>query len=184
MEEIQGKKGDPHHHQNHPNKCACQLVSFPKFFGDTPWKINMEHINHPFRKENDLNQTSMIMFQPLIFQGVKIKQLWETTHRPTWIFTCFPWSWPSWLEFDSHDQWTQGRWQTPPGSCLVVLHELKLGNETWKHTAFLPSLKLTAKAPKLELEWMVGVLICFWVKRPIFGCFCCQFQGGYYSTNQ
>ena len=20
----------------------------------TPWKINMEHINHPFRKENDL----------------------------------------------------------------------------------------------------------------------------------
>ena len=22
--------------------------------GYTPWKINMEHINHPFRKENDL----------------------------------------------------------------------------------------------------------------------------------
>ena len=27
---------------------------------DTPWKINMEHTNHPFRKENDLNQTSMM----------------------------------------------------------------------------------------------------------------------------
>ena len=26
--------------------------------------------NRPFRKENDLNQTSMIMFQPLIFRGV------------------------------------------------------------------------------------------------------------------
>ena len=25
----------------------------------TPWKINMEPTNHPFRKENDLNQTSM-----------------------------------------------------------------------------------------------------------------------------
>ena len=30
----------------------------------------MEHTNHPFRKENDLIQTPMIMFQPLIFQGV------------------------------------------------------------------------------------------------------------------
>jgi len=28
--------------------------------------------HHPFRKENDLNQTSMIMVQPLIFQGVRI----------------------------------------------------------------------------------------------------------------
>jgi len=26
--------------------------------------------HHPFRKENDLNQTCMIMIQPLIFQGV------------------------------------------------------------------------------------------------------------------
>ena len=32
------------------------------------------------RKENDLNQTSMIMFQPLIFQGV------YNTFRPTHIF--------------------------------------------------------------------------------------------------
>ena len=30
-------------------------------FGITPWKINMEPANHPFRKENDLKQTSMIM---------------------------------------------------------------------------------------------------------------------------
>ena len=37
---------------------------------DTPWKINMEPTNHPFRKENDLNQTFIIMFQPLIFRGV------------------------------------------------------------------------------------------------------------------
>ena len=37
---------------------------------NTPWKINMEPTNHPFRKENDLNQTSMIMVQPFIFQGV------------------------------------------------------------------------------------------------------------------
>jgi len=28
----------------------------------TPWKINMEPTNHPFGKENDLNQTSVIMF--------------------------------------------------------------------------------------------------------------------------
>ena len=28
----------------------------------TPWKINVEPTNHEFRQENDLNQTSMIMF--------------------------------------------------------------------------------------------------------------------------
>ena len=40
---------------------------------DTPWKINIEHTNHPFREENDLNQTYMIMLlmcKMLIFQGV------------------------------------------------------------------------------------------------------------------
>ena len=42
----------------------------PAFKPSTPWKINMEPTNHPFRKENDLNQTSMSMFQPLIFRGV------------------------------------------------------------------------------------------------------------------
>jgi len=40
------------------------------FLLDTPWKINMEPTIYPFRRENDLNQTSMIMFQPLIFRGV------------------------------------------------------------------------------------------------------------------
>ena len=40
------------------------------FISNTPWKINMEPTNYPFRKENDLNQTSMIMFQPLIFRRV------------------------------------------------------------------------------------------------------------------
>ena len=35
---------------------------------DTPSKINMEPTNHPFRKENGLPSTSMIMFQPLIFR--------------------------------------------------------------------------------------------------------------------
>ena len=38
---------------------------------DTPWKINMEPTNHPFRKENDLNQTSMILFHVIIFRGVE-----------------------------------------------------------------------------------------------------------------
>jgi len=36
----------------------------------TPWKIDMEPTNHPFRKENYLNQTSMIMCKLLIFRGV------------------------------------------------------------------------------------------------------------------
>ena len=35
---------------------------FHKDLLNKPWEINMEHTNHPFRKENDLNQTSMIMF--------------------------------------------------------------------------------------------------------------------------
>ena len=38
--------------------------------GLTPWKVNMEPTNHPCGKENDLTQTSMIMFQPLILRGV------------------------------------------------------------------------------------------------------------------
>ena len=37
---------------------------------DTPKKINMEPENHPIEKENHLPSTSMIVFQPLIFQGV------------------------------------------------------------------------------------------------------------------
>ena len=39
-------------------------------FQIAPWKINMEPTNHPFGKENDLNQTSMIMCKMLIFRGV------------------------------------------------------------------------------------------------------------------
>ena len=31
----------------------------------------MEPTNHPFRKENDLNQTSMELWSMLIFQGVR-----------------------------------------------------------------------------------------------------------------
>ena len=39
----------------------------------TPWKINMEPTNHPFRKENDLIQTSReLLFSMLIFRGVHI----------------------------------------------------------------------------------------------------------------
>ena len=34
----------------------------------TLWKINMEPTNHPFRKEHDLNQTSIIMFH--VHRGV------------------------------------------------------------------------------------------------------------------
>ena len=30
---------------------SCFMVPL---IGGTPWKINMEHTNHPFRKENDL----------------------------------------------------------------------------------------------------------------------------------
>ena len=33
-----------------------------QFFSIKPWKIKMEPTNHPFKKENDLNQTSIIMF--------------------------------------------------------------------------------------------------------------------------
>ena len=35
----------------------------------TPWKINMELTNHPFRKENDLKQTSLIVMFHFNLQG-------------------------------------------------------------------------------------------------------------------
>ena len=38
-----------------------QKLQKPKSWDGTPWKINMEPTNRPFRKENDL-QTFMIMF--------------------------------------------------------------------------------------------------------------------------
>ena len=39
----------------------------------------MEPTNHPFGKENDLNQTSMILFKPLIFRDVftQIGIIWD-----------------------------------------------------------------------------------------------------------
>ena len=37
-------------------------------FGDV-YGMNMEPTNQPFRKENDLNQTSIIMCKMLIFPG-------------------------------------------------------------------------------------------------------------------
>ena len=44
-------------------KLSVKIRTFKKLISPiyTPWKINMEPPNHPFRKENDLNQTSMIM---------------------------------------------------------------------------------------------------------------------------
>ena len=36
----------------------------------TPHKINMKPTNHPFGKEHDRNQTSMIMFHVSLFSGV------------------------------------------------------------------------------------------------------------------
>ena len=47
---------------------SCLFVAHPRYMFShlpvlyTPWKMNMEPTNHPFRKEHDLNQTSRIMF--------------------------------------------------------------------------------------------------------------------------
>ena len=58
------------------------------FGWDTPWKINMEPTNHPFRKENDLNQNlHEDMFQPLIFQGVCYGCIaWRFVNLNCWVF--------------------------------------------------------------------------------------------------
>ena len=42
--------------------CAGDVHLAARWCWTTPWKINIKPTNHPFRKENDLNQTSMIMF--------------------------------------------------------------------------------------------------------------------------
>ncbi len=55
--------GDPKLWQT---KCHCYWV------GVTHLKINLEPKNHPFAKENHLNQTSIIVFKMLIFQSVCI----------------------------------------------------------------------------------------------------------------
>ena len=52
----------------------------------TAWKIDMEPTNHPFRKENDLNQTFLIMFQPLIFSDVTMNRfLFSKLHNVSWL---------------------------------------------------------------------------------------------------
>ena len=52
-----------------PNYATFTLIFAVCFRVGTPWKINMEHINHPFRKENRLPNLHEDMFQPLTFQG-------------------------------------------------------------------------------------------------------------------
>ena len=51
----------------------------------TPGKINMEPKNHPFRKENHLNQTIILRFQPLIFQGVPTEAARPTNGLDDWL---------------------------------------------------------------------------------------------------
>ena len=50
----------------------------------TPRKINMEPKHHPFRKENHLNQTIILRFQPLIFQGVPTEAARPTIGLDDW----------------------------------------------------------------------------------------------------
>ena len=47
MDEVEAKEGKEFDYLiSCLEQCKKRLV--------TPWKINMEHTNHPFRKENDL----------------------------------------------------------------------------------------------------------------------------------
>ena len=50
----------------------------------TPWKINMEPTNHPFRKENDLNQTSMIMFHVNLQGWMEIRDFISSNSQIGW----------------------------------------------------------------------------------------------------
>ena len=54
-------------------------------FGITPWKINMEPKNHPFRKENDLNQTSRELCSMLIFSDSGV---YVILGRETLLYVC------------------------------------------------------------------------------------------------
>ena len=81
-------------HLSQSTKRRLSLRSF------TPWKINMEPKNHPFRKENDLNQTSMIMFH-VNLQGCKAK------NNPT-ILVLTMWSLNSWSLGDDRKWFVQG----------------------------------------------------------------------------
>ena len=51
-------------------KNFCFSLCHPIFWAIHPWKIHMEPKNHTFEKENHLPSTSIIVFQPFIFQGV------------------------------------------------------------------------------------------------------------------
>ena len=53
-------------------RTSCKSFQLSPLIEITPWKINGWNLQpSPMNiKENHLNQTSMIMFQPLIFQGV------------------------------------------------------------------------------------------------------------------
>ena len=63
------KKTLPKFTSSNPEKRCLEDKPFPNWEG-TPWKINMEHTNHPFRKENDLRLCSMLIFQGVLFQGL------------------------------------------------------------------------------------------------------------------
>ena len=65
------------HRSESASAFSVSIVPFFVFFAlkvsyerTTPWKINMEPINHQFRKENDLNQTSRELCSMLNFRGV------------------------------------------------------------------------------------------------------------------
>ena len=50
-----------------PSKMKDKQINSPLMY--TPWLINMEPTNQPFRKEHDLPNLHEDMFQPFIFQG-------------------------------------------------------------------------------------------------------------------
>ena len=58
-----------------------KLITLPA----TPWKIDMEPTNHPFRKEIDLNQTFMSMESMFIFQGVTLPETKSSPLKNQWI---------------------------------------------------------------------------------------------------
>ena len=59
---------------------------------DTPWKINMEPTNHPFRKENDLPNPHDYVSM-LIFRGVYLPiDLVDLDDKCRQICTQFDWS--------------------------------------------------------------------------------------------
>ena len=60
----------------------------------------MEPTNHPFRKENHLPSTSMIMFQPLIFRGVVVLNMffYNCRHIKPGILTDLPEVWETFRE--------------------------------------------------------------------------------------